>query len=338
MTSLEPPLIAGVLLSPWILSSVTFVSWVVLLSLIKRVVFVWIRRRVAARPELIWGNAFLDALSPALLIFIWTSGIAILARMMPLTRRWGVEVTVGLDAAVVIALIIFFDRWAPALMEWLAGRSPAVKAEYSLIRGITRTVIIALGALMLLDTIGISITPLLASLGVGSVAVALALQDTLANLFAGIYIAADKPIAPGDFVRLETGQEGYMVRLGWRSSHIRMVPEGAVVVPNQKLATSVLTNFSLPNGEIVNSIDFGVAANGDLERVETVTLEVAREVTRTIEGGALQSEPSVRFQGFAGPNVKLTVALWSRTDAAAIRHEFIKRLRSRYEREGIILA
>jgi small-conductance mechanosensitive channel len=205
----------------------------------------------------------------------------------------------------------------------------------------------------------VSITPILASLGVGSIAVALALQDTLANLFAGIYIAADQPIVPGDFIRLDTGQEGYLMRLGWRCSHIRIVPEGAVLVPNSRLAQSVLTNFTLPNGDAAFTVDLAVAATSDLDRVETVTLEVARDVLRDVlretspdaadaaagPGGASppgvgeeRREPSVRFQGFAGGTVKLTVGMRTRADAATTRHEFIKRLRARYEREGIALA
>ena len=369
MASLETASASAILLSPWVIGPAVFVLWVTLLPIVKRIAFAMIRRRLPAPPRLAWADAMLDALSPAALILIWVTGLAILLRIMPTTPRWQGAVSVGLDAGIAIAVIVFFDRWAPPLLQRLGARSPAVAGEYGLIRGVTRVVIIALGALMFLDTIGVSITPILASLGVGSIAVALALQDTLANLFAGIYIAADKPIEPGDFVRLETGQEGYLTRLGWRSSHIRILPAGAVVVPNSKLAQSVLTNFTLANGDAALAIDITVAATSDLDRVKAVTLEVAREVMRTVSSPsschqpersersapsawnaanlatnpsdasiAAAEEPSVRFQGFAGATVKLTVGLRTSADAATIRHEFIKRLRARYERESITLA
>lgn len=351
MASLETASASAILRSPWVLGPAVFVLWVILLPIAKRIGFAMIRRRLAARPRMAWAEAMLEALSPAILILIWVTGLAILLRIMPLAPRWEGAVSVGMDAAIAIAVIVFFDRWAPPLLERLVARSPAVAGEYGLIRGVTRVVIIALGALMFLDTIGVSITPILASLGVGSIAVALALQDTLANLFAGIYIAADKPIQPGDFVRLDSGQEGYLTRLGWRSSHIRILPEGAVVVPNSRLAQSVLTNFTLPDGDSAIAIDITVAATSDLDRVEAVTLEVAREVLRAASSAssnlgtspndasiAADEEPSVRFQGFTAATVRLTVGLRTSRDAAAIRHEFIKRLSTRYQREGITLA
>jgi len=116
------------------------------------------------------------------------------------------------------------------------------------------------------------------------------------------------------------------------------------VVPNSKLAQSVLTNFTLPNRDAAVAIDITVAATSDLDQVEAVTLEVAREALRALSSPTVgsaptdEAEPTVRFQGFAGATVKLTVGLRSRADAAAIRHEFIKRLRARYQREGITLA
>jgi small-conductance mechanosensitive channel len=65
--------------------------------------------------------------------------------------------------------------------------------------------------------------------------VAIALQDTLGNLFAGLHIKADRPIEAGQFIRLESGDEGYVERIGWRSTRVKMLPNKTAVVPNSKL-------------------------------------------------------------------------------------------------------
>src|SRR6266404_164685 len=92
----------------------------------------------------------------------------------------------------------------------------------------------------------VAITPILTALGVGGLAVALALQDTLSNLFAGLHLLADKPIRVGDYVRLSAESvEGYVVDVGWRSTRIRMLQNNVVVVPNKRVAESVITNYDL---------------------------------------------------------------------------------------------
>lgn len=335
----------SILFSPWVIGPAVFVVWLILLPIIKRATFAIVRRRLASRPQLEWANAMLDAMSRAITILIWVFGVAILLRIMPIGNAWRREIAVGLDAGIVIAVIVFFERWAPSLLRRLTTGSPAMEGEYGLIRGVTRVGIISLGLLMFLDTVGVSITPILASLGVGTVAVALALQDTLTNLFAGISIAADQVVLPGDFLKLDSGQEGYLVRLGWRSSLLRTLPDGTIVVPNSKLTQSVLVNFTLPNRDSALAIDLTVAASSDLDKVEAVTLEVARDALRATAPAANSSaraspqpEPTVRFQAFAGATVKFTVGMRSSSDAAALRHEFIKRLRARYQQENIALA
>jgi small-conductance mechanosensitive channel len=88
-------------------------------------------------------------------------------------------------------IVVDQDRISRGLLARMAVRSPALQRELGLIQGVTRGVVIVLALMVFLDSVGISITPLIASLGIGTAAVALALQDTLANLFAGIYMMAE---------------------------------------------------------------------------------------------------------------------------------------------------
>jgi small-conductance mechanosensitive channel len=191
--------------------------------------------------------------------------------------------------------------------------------------------------MVFLDSIGISITPLIASLGIGTAAVALALQDTLANLFAGIYMMAERPIQAGHFIQIESSEQGWVERVGWRSTHIRMLNETVVVVPNSKLAGSVITNFSLPADELAITLEIGVDYGSDLEKVEAVTLEVARQVIEIVPGARQEFEPRVRFNSFADSSINFKVWLGAKDYVASLRlrHEFIKHLHARYMREGI---
>ncbi|MEW6676270.1 MAG: mechanosensitive ion channel domain-containing protein [Nitrospirota bacterium] len=121
-------------------------------------------------------------------------------------------------------------------------RIPTTGLAYGILKG----TILVIGFLIILTALGVSITPLITALGVGGLAVALALQDTLANLFAGLHILMEKSIRVGDFVKLETGQEGYVEDITWRTTRIRMLPNNMVVIPNSKLSQSIVTNYYLP--------------------------------------------------------------------------------------------
>lgn len=209
----------------------------------------------------------------------------------------------------------------------------------SLTQNLTRLIIFVIGALIVLNSLGISITPILATLGVGGLAVALALQDTLSNLFAGFYVTVAKSVRVGDFVKLETGEEGYVVDIGWRATKVRMLPNNIVLIPNNKLAQSVITNYYLPEQELAVLVQVGVHYNSDLKKVEKITCEVGKEVMQEVPGGVPEFDPFIRYHTFADFSINFTVILRAKefVDNYFIKHEFIKRLHARYNKEGIII-
>jgi small-conductance mechanosensitive channel len=330
-------LISAIPLSPWLVGPVIFVLWVAVLLLLKKWILSVIRSYLEGRTSLVWADSLVEAMSPALTVAILAGGLALLDRILPLSPRSDHAFDVILAALLVIALIIFVDRICRRFLAHLALRSPALEAALGLLQGGVRGIIIGLGALVFLDSIGISITPIVASLGIGSLAVALALQDTLANLFAGIYMIAEKPIAAGHFIKLESGEQGYVTKVGWRSTHIRMMTDAVVVVPNSKLAGSVITNFSLPKNEIAVSIDVGVHYDSDLEKVEAVTLAVAHEVLTQVKGALPDFVPRMRYHTFADSSINFTLWLGAENYMAGLllKHEVVKRLHARYRIEGI---
>lgn len=207
----------------------------------------------------------------------------------------------------------------------------------TLLNTILNVVIYAMGVLVVLQYYGISIAPILTAMGVGGMAVALALQETLANIFSGLHLILSKQLRLDDYIKLSTGEEGRVTDITWRFTTI--VPAGGgnmIVIPNQKIASSIITNYSMPRKDIVISIPVGVAYDSDLDKVERVTLDVAKEVMAQIDKD-VKMEPAVRFHTFGESSIDFNVVLHSSyfEHQFLLKHEFIKALTRRYREEGI---
>ena len=207
----------------------------------------------------------------------------------------------------------------------------------SLISNLAKTIVLVLGALILLETVGVQITPILTTLGVGGIAVGLALQDTLANLFSGFYLIISKQVRKGDYVKIDGEHEGYITDITWRNTTIKELSNNVIVVPNSKLSSAIFINYHLPIKEITLTIDVGIDYNSDLEQVERVTVEVAKEVMQEVSPGLLNNEPFIRFQKFGDFSIDFTVYIRLNEffDIRIARHIFIKKLHKRYQQEGI---
>lgn len=230
---------------------------------------------------------------------------------------------------------------AVAIVAGLTGRYGPALGHAMPITSLTRTiasgVVFTIGVLIVLNGLGVSVTPILTALGVGGLAVALALQDTLSNFFAGIYVTLAGQIRVGDYIRLDAEHEGYVADIGWRSTRIRMLPNNLVLVPNAKLGQAIVTNFYLPDKALAVLVEVGVDYASDLDVVERVTTEVARDTLAGVEGADATFDPFIRYHTFGESSIDFTVILRAReyTDQYLLKHEFIKRLHRRYGSEGI---
>lgn len=207
----------------------------------------------------------------------------------------------------------------------------------SLTENFSRIIIFGIGILIILNGLGISITPILATLGVGGLAVALALQDTLSNLFSGFHITMAGQIKVGNYIKLETGQEGYVTDINWRNTQIRMLPNNMVLIPNATLIKTIVTNYYLPEKEMAVLVDVGVHYESDLKKVEKVTCEVAKEVMKDVNGGVPEFDPFIRYHTFGDFSINFTVILRAKefVDQYLVKHEFVKRLHERFNKEKI---
>lgn len=237
----------------------------------------------------------------------------------------------------IFSLTLVGARVATGFVQLYAEKTHGVLPSTSIFVNLTKAFIITLGLLMILQSLGISITPLLTALGVGGLAVALALQETLSNLFSGLHIILSRQVRKGDYVRLDSGEEGYVVDITWRNTAIRTLPNNIVVVPNFKLASVIVTNFYLPETQMAVLVQVGVSYDSDLEHVERVTIEVAKEVLSAVVGGVADFDPFIRYHTFSDFSINFTVILRARefVDQYLLKHEFIKRLHKRYREEGI---
>jgi small-conductance mechanosensitive channel len=216
--------------------------------------------------------------------------------------------------------------------------TPAVAAS-ALSQNVIRIVITLLGVLMIVKAFGADITGYLTALGVGGLAVALALQDPLSNLFAGIFMSVSGQIRLGEYVKLDSGLEGYILDFNWRATSIRLLSGNVAIVPNAKLSQSTVTNFHQPSRDVSVGLEVGIDYANDLALVERVTLEVARAVIAEVPGAMKTSSPSARYHSFGPPLITLAISMRSEevADQFLLKHELIKRLHARYVAEGVAM-
>jgi small-conductance mechanosensitive channel len=226
-------------------------------------------------------------------------------------------------------LSFFISRWLQVSKQF--EKTP------QLLNKIVKVTIYVMAFMIILSHFEINITPILTTLGVASLAVGLALQNTLTNFFAGLHLISDKPIKVGDFIETDSKVSGHIDDIGWRSTRIKTLTDTIVIIPNNKLAESTITNTSIPKEGIYMRVECGVGYSSDLKKVEKVTLDVAKKIIATVPGCVKKAEPSMRYNAFADSNINFGVSILidNFEDMYLIRHEFIKALKERYDKEGI---
>ena len=210
---------------------------------------------------------------------------------------------------------------------------------FPLFRRVGGVIIYGIGALLVLDVMDINISPLIAGLGLGGLAVALAIQPTLANLFAGTYVMTEGVITTGDYIELEGGMAGYVVEVGWRSTRIRTWGNNLVVVPNARFAETIITNYQQPVPAVNVYVTCGVSYDSDLDLVEEVSREVMNDLVEN-DPNAIRSYGSwFAFDAFGESNVNFWLFLQSRDRLASfnLQSSLIKNLHRRFKEEDITI-
>ena len=207
------------------------------------------------------------------------------------------------------------------------------------LRRVVPWIIYVVGLLVALDSIGVSISPLLAGLGIAGLAVALAIQPTLNNFLSGTYIVAEDIFEEGDFIELESGFSGYVIEVGWRSTKLRSFMNNFVVIPNAKLVDSIITNLNRPQPPVNVIVYCGVSYDEDLDLVERIAVEASAEVIQESEHAIKTEAPFFGFETFGESNVVFWVFVQStdRIGSFVLQGEIVKGLHARFRREGIVI-
>jgi len=271
-------------------------------------------------------------------ILIITIAIFISIRLSELPEVYSAYAYKGMYLSLIFTVTMGLANISGRLLTAFLQKIELPISVASLLNTVAKALVYAVGLLMMLHYLGISITPIITALGVGGLAMALALQDTLSNLFAGIHILAEHTIRVGDVIRLEGGQEGVVVDIGWRTTRIRMPQNNLVIVPNSKLSQSVVLNYHLPEQRVVLLLPVGVSYDTDPDVVEKVLIDEATKAAAEVAGLLADPPPAVRFvPGFGDSSLNFTLVCHVKDvlDQPLVQHELNKRIFKRFKQEGI---
>ena len=208
-----------------------------------------------------------------------------------------------------------------------------------MLRRIATVLVYALGALLVLDLLNINISPLIAGLGLGGLAVALALQPTLSNLFAGTYVMTEGVVTHGDYIELENGVAGYVIDVGWRSTRLRTWTNNLVVVPNSRFAETIITNYQGPIPAVNIYLTCGVSYDSDLHLVEQVCREEMERLLETDDRAVREYGSYFAYESFDDSNITFYLFIQARDRLASfeVQSELIRQVHDRFREEGIII-
>lgn len=323
--------------TPWVLQ-VGLIVGGLLLGILTELILVRTFHTLAKRTKSKWDDLLVEGIRR--MPILWGTAAGLWGAMLVRDVDPYVLMLLGkvLTVVIIASLTLVAMRWASGAVDQFTSRGGARVTSTTLVNNLVKLLIFILGLFLILQNLDIEITPLITALGIGGLAVALALQDTLANLFAGISIILSRQIRPNDYLQLSGGEEGFVTDIKARNTTIRTFPSrNLVVIPNSLLASSIVTNLSLPKASLWITVRVGVSYDSDLEEVESVAIDVAEQILATVTGETPDESPHVRYRAFGDSSIDFDVLLPANkfADQFVIRHEFIKRLHARFNEEGI---
>lgn len=295
--------------------------------------------RAAKRTEAGLDDRLVSAVKRPVTYALFLVGCYAAAHRSPLPEGWTRRVDEILFLLSVLLITLALIRAWAIFIEWYATHSAAAQAGAigthfaPLLSKIGRAILVLLSVITILQQLGVNVASLVVSLGVGSLAVGLAAQETLANLFAGFTLTLDRPFFVGDRIQLTTGEVGDVEIIGMRSTRIRTPDETVVIIPNGVLVKDRLVNLSRPTRRLVVRIDVNVAYGTDLVAAKQLLAEAARATQYT----SAETEPVVVVTQFADYGVTLRVVLQARdyTEAHLARSEVLEAIYRRFAEVGI---
>jgi small-conductance mechanosensitive channel len=321
------------LVLPVVTFAVVFVISLVVRNLLLRAIKAW-----NARQQSRAGRILYEALRGPLLIWSLMLALHFALQSSDLPARYTATGAQILFVLWIFSLTIMLVNVVGDIVRWYGTQVPGALPVTTLTQTLAQIAVLVLGVSILLAHYDVSITPILTALGVGGLAVALALQDTLSNLFGGFYVAVAGQVRLGDYIKLNTGEEGYVTDIGWRVTTLRALANNLIIVPNAKLSQAIVTNYNLPERRLGTNLVVTVPYDCDLEQVEQAIGAVLKEAVAEIPGLLPEPAPTLAFDpGFAENGIGLTVIFQVEAFAtqAPVRNALRRRIFNRFKELGI---
>lgn len=297
-------------------------------------------RRYGAARGLRWPGAAAAALGGMLEVWGALVGVAIADPRASLSQTWDVWLERAWIVVAVLSVTVFLTRLAGALTRALVASDKSRLPSASIVLNIVRFAIWAIAFMATLNLLGVEIGPLLTALGVTGIAISLGLQDILRNLFTGLQITLTHQYEPGQFVHLQSGEEGEVVDLTWRETRLRTATGDIAVVPNSVIGNTVVTNYSRGDELYVLDVQFRVVIEADLDRVVNVAVEVASATAQESPEVDTSFSPTCDVVSLAGAGATCVTRLGIRhyRRRRIAQDAYLRALQKRFQAEGIALS
>ncbi len=205
------------------------------------------------------GDTIIKSLRGIVWLWFTIAGVSLVLTSLPIRPSFLNIIQKVLLVFFLASVNLVASRLAIGLIQFYSSKGEESPQLTTLFENLTRILIFSLGILIIIQSIGIAITPLLTALGIGGVSIGLALQSTFANLFSSVNILTAKKLRPGDYIKLKTGEEGYVQDITWKHTIIQEINQNWLIVPNSKIVSTSFKNYSFPEKELLISVEVGVS-------------------------------------------------------------------------------
>ena len=324
------------LMNTWFIPAIIVFIGIVLGMIFKQVVHTRLKK-AALTSEWEGDDIILHAVESQIVLWFFWAALSLALRDVEIAEPFGLYVSNFLIIILMASITHAAAKLIVGLLNLWSKKQGGGFPSTTMFTNFVWITVYSIGLLVILDALDISIAPMLTALGIGGLAVSLALKDTLTDVFAGLHILLSKKVQPGDFVSLDSGEMGYIQNITWRNTKMLERTNNIIHIPNTKLSKAVIKNYDSGDPSFSVKIPVGVGYDSDLDVVERVVMEVANDLHQYMDEMNKQSTPSFKFRGFGQSSIDFMVYFRGNKygDQNPIIHAFVKKLHKRFNEEGI---
>ena len=324
------------LMNTWFIPAIIVFIGIVLGMIFKQVVYTRLKK-AALTSEWEGDDIILHAVESQIVLWFFWAALSLALRDVEIAEPFGLYVSNFLIIILMASITHAAAKLIVGLLNLWSKKQGGGFPSTTMFTNFVWITVYSIGLLVILDALDISIAPMLTALGIGGLAVSLALKDTLTDVFAGLHILLSKKVQPGDFVSLDSGEMGYIQNITWRNTKMLERTNNIIHIPNTKLSKAIIKNYDSGESSFSVKIPVGVGYDSDLDVVERVVMEVANDLHQYMDELNKQSTPSFKFRGFGQSSIDFMVYFRGNKygDQNPIIHEFVKKLHKRFNEEGI---